>query len=82
MANKHDMRGKYERSPGFRLLKTDSFAIMFFGFYHGLVESGHNPTLYGAAKMFCKKFEHCDLQESDMVNGHQRLSHIIKEMKL
>jgi hypothetical protein len=75
------MRGRYERSPEFRLLKTDIFAVMFYGFYAGMIEANSKITLYGAAKIFVEKYDHCDLDETAMVNGHQRLSHIVKDMK-
>lgn len=74
------MRGKYERSPGFRLLKTDSFAIMFYGFYHGIKEV-QDITLMKAANIFCEKYANCDLEPTDMLNGYSRLCAIIKEMK-
>ena len=74
------MRGKYERSPGFRLLKTDSFAIMFYGYYQGLLNEKHLPV-YRAAKMFTDLYPTCDLDVQEIMSGYQRLCKIVRDMQ-
>jgi len=73
------MRGKYERSPGFRLIKTDSFAIMFFGFYKGVTNENYLPV-HKAAKMFMEMHPDVDLDAQEIMSGYRRLCKIVRDM--
>jgi hypothetical protein len=75
-------RGKYERTPFHKFIKTDVWALVFFGYVQGVNDS-ENPdqSIYKRANDFIDMHPESDLDQSCLLAAYNRLCKIIREQK-